>query len=526
MSGLSGAAKAARFATLLAIALMFVLVADELVPQANDDAFIFLRYADNVASGLGPVFNAGERVEGFSSPLWVALLAIARRITWRGALDPIVVAQYASMACALAAYAGVLAFLRDAGARSSVLLIAALAFFLSPLTFVWGRSAMDGMLAAALLVWTPVVLERARRRRRRSTTIVAGLVLGLLVVSRPEGPAWAAFALVASSWRRSTRSFARPLWIVLVTVTVVTIVVRFAYFGALFPNTAAAKMSVGGAFWLRGLAYVADYLVHVCPLAVPLGLYAASRRDDVLARTGLALVAGALVVVVAESGDFLWFWRLCAPTWPLAVALMGLGFERLLERGLAGKLVAAAGAVSVVFMQGRASMDGDLAMRAAGLDASLRQDTELGKALADVFLPGESFVVGPLGRIVYYARPTRAWDVWGLVVPEIARSPRVPGKVGHERHAAAVLVARRPTFVMFAPTWLPGPPCHHVDAGGHGQALGDDFVPFEHDPDYVVAYVEHPRKPLFAPLLVRADALTETRARRLHRATERCGASP
>jgi len=40
-----------------------------------DDAFIFFRYADNLLAGLGPVFNAGERVEGFTSPLWLLLLA-------------------------------------------------------------------------------------------------------------------------------------------------------------------------------------------------------------------------------------------------------------------------------------------------------------------------------------------------------------------------------------------------------------------------------------------------------------------
>ncbi|MBN97985.1 MAG: hypothetical protein CME16_01875, partial [Gemmatimonadetes bacterium] len=39
-----------------------------------DDAFITLRYAQNLASGDGLVFNLGERVEGFTSPLWTLLL--------------------------------------------------------------------------------------------------------------------------------------------------------------------------------------------------------------------------------------------------------------------------------------------------------------------------------------------------------------------------------------------------------------------------------------------------------------------
>jgi len=35
----------------------------------SDDPLITLRYAANVVHGLGPVFNAGQRVEGFTSPL-------------------------------------------------------------------------------------------------------------------------------------------------------------------------------------------------------------------------------------------------------------------------------------------------------------------------------------------------------------------------------------------------------------------------------------------------------------------------
>jgi len=34
-----------------------------------DDGFIYLHVADNLLSGLGPVFNPGERVEAYTSPL-------------------------------------------------------------------------------------------------------------------------------------------------------------------------------------------------------------------------------------------------------------------------------------------------------------------------------------------------------------------------------------------------------------------------------------------------------------------------
>ena len=42
----------------------------------QDDAFISFRYAENLANGQGLVFNPGERVEGYSNPLWTVLFAV------------------------------------------------------------------------------------------------------------------------------------------------------------------------------------------------------------------------------------------------------------------------------------------------------------------------------------------------------------------------------------------------------------------------------------------------------------------
>src|SRR4030042_7107522 len=35
-----------------------------------DDTYITLRYSHNLAVGNGPVFNIGEKVEGYSCPIW------------------------------------------------------------------------------------------------------------------------------------------------------------------------------------------------------------------------------------------------------------------------------------------------------------------------------------------------------------------------------------------------------------------------------------------------------------------------
>ena len=48
-----------------------------------DDALIDLRVARNLIEGYGPVFNLSERVEAYSNPLWVGVLAIWGQIGGR-----------------------------------------------------------------------------------------------------------------------------------------------------------------------------------------------------------------------------------------------------------------------------------------------------------------------------------------------------------------------------------------------------------------------------------------------------------
>jgi hypothetical protein len=46
-----------------------------------DDAYVYFRYVDNaVLFGQGWVYNAGEYVEGYTSPLWLVLLSLLRAL--------------------------------------------------------------------------------------------------------------------------------------------------------------------------------------------------------------------------------------------------------------------------------------------------------------------------------------------------------------------------------------------------------------------------------------------------------------
>src|SRR3990170_3063617 len=66
---------------ILAISMLLLVVQEFLFSAYTvDDAFITFRYARNLASGLGLVFNPGERVEGYTNFLWTVLMAGGYRL--------------------------------------------------------------------------------------------------------------------------------------------------------------------------------------------------------------------------------------------------------------------------------------------------------------------------------------------------------------------------------------------------------------------------------------------------------------
>jgi arabinofuranosyltransferase len=59
-----------QYIVLVASFLVFAVLSYIYFPESIDDAYITLRYSKNLLLGNGPVFNIGERVEGYSNFTW------------------------------------------------------------------------------------------------------------------------------------------------------------------------------------------------------------------------------------------------------------------------------------------------------------------------------------------------------------------------------------------------------------------------------------------------------------------------
>lgn len=201
----------------------------------SDDSFISFRFADNLVRGFGLVWNPGERVEGYTNFLWTVILAGALRLGFDAAQASIVLSGAAFVATLL-----VVARLgRRLAAPWEVALPIAPLLLAFHYTFAsFATSGLETMFAT-LLVWAAV--ERALA----GAPLAAGALAVAAALARPDHgiffAALAAALVLDRERRRGIVRYALPF----VVVYLPYFLIRWSYYGQLFPNTFYAK-SAGG----------------------------------------------------------------------------------------------------------------------------------------------------------------------------------------------------------------------------------------------------------------------------------------
>ncbi|HEX4951989.1 MAG TPA: hypothetical protein VF017_01150 [Thermoanaerobaculia bacterium] len=451
---------AARVLLVLASALVawraYRLWAPELV---MDDAFILFRYARNLADGFGPVFNAGERVEGYVTFLWVGLLALGRRLGFELG-DVAVVLSFAATAATLWVLhlLGRRLFAEDGPAGAWKALVAPLLYatMANPARYV--GSGMETNLVV-LLSLAGLTLWLSGERRW------AGLVFALATLTRPEMVLFfgllMAYELLAGggAWRERLRRAAVPA-AVFAAVGVPYFLWRLQYFGYLLPNPFYVKVGSGGPeLWVRGAKLLLQALRESsleAPLALALVGLVAGRRRPLMRLLG-AWILLAAAYFIAVGGDFLYLFgpRFLMPAVPVVLLLAAEGLGRLVgwlprwgarARPALAALVLVALAANAWLWSWPVSRRADLRMVAA----IQRGWIEVGKWLAAHSPPEAVLAVQPAGAIPYFADRVTI-DMFGLSDLHIAHQslPVGKGSAGHEKYDTAYVLSREPDFLVF-----------------------------------------------------------------------------
>lgn len=462
-----------------------------------DDAFIVFRYAKNLVSGAGLVFNTGERVEGFTDLLWVLGTAPAFRLG--------IAPEAWTSAWGIVAYGAALALLgldharlvrRVSSPAWAAVPVAALAAAAHPDWNVWATSGLETSAFTFLLVAGYVVLVALPSPARAAG---AGLVFGLATLLRPDGavPALVGGLFVLGRTRRIVPavSYAAGFAALVLPATLF----RLSYYGSLVPNTYWAK-SANLAWWEQGLRYLQLYFERYGILVLgPLLLLVIAfrwRRDEPARRTALAaewwprvalaaaLAATYTLYVVRVGGDFMYA-RMLIPATPFYLVLFELGWTALPARVPAVAALALAALPLAVPTFVRAPVSGGYFVWGVANEREyydLRKTVETdfrGQVLKRFFdgLPVRMLVYGAEVRLGYRAGAPVLVEGHGLTDPVIARQPlRARGRPGHERLPdPAYAVLQRKLHVTFHgnfyqrtrfPSFIPVVPIRFGPVGG------------------------------------------------------------
>ena len=458
------------------------LVASALGAGLVDDSYIFLRYAENFASGHGPVFNLGERVEGYSSPLWMVLLTI---IGACGA-DLVVASRVLSSILGFGLPLVILLAFGRGTTDQFVAALAAAAFLAThPTNAFWSWTGMDTALFAFLSLLT-LILVVGKSPLTPSSAALAGLAFSSSALARPEALAFLPVYLFylyfsdtgsARERLRISIGFLAPLVLVAVHFGV-----RRIYYGSWLPNTFYAKADIERTVLLSsGTEYLLSFLAaNFIPviLFAALLILALVRRQTPRAPWLLlaALVFTAISTTVSLGGDHFPLHRFLLPTLAFITYGLARGFGELTHwfPNVAGLRIAIPTVVVIALL----GVSNSLLVQRSAPETHAQVEmaerwSEVGLWFHDNTAPEATMASIVVGAIPCYSG-LECIDLLGLTDTTISRDGSVypEGAVGHQRYHTDYVLSRQPTYIVFNQSGLYDEPSSRIGLR-HAYALWD-----------------------------------------------------
>ena len=243
-----------------------------------DDGNIFLNYAQHIAHGDGFVFNTnGERVEGFTSLLWVLICAFSFLIT----THPEILLM--CLSALLTAFTLTIIFrtikkdiqdLQPAFTKYFFWIYCAFIICIGPSYIAWSvLSLMENALWNC--IFTLLIISIAKTAEPKPVSVskkTAIILLGcLLTLTRPEALAWNIIftCILFFTFVQGKRKIYFPVLYLISfgCVSVALTIFRLHYFGYQFPNTYYAKISPDKIYNIvEGSEYALSFLIGYQPI--------------------------------------------------------------------------------------------------------------------------------------------------------------------------------------------------------------------------------------------------------------------
>lgn len=440
-------------------ALLFVWLWSDYRAYWLDDAFITFRYSLNLAGGMGPVYNAGEYVEGYTSFVWMLIAAIPLALMQVAAA--LATIKVVALVTSLWIVYRMWTFPSAAGRarRYGVLILAT-----QPVFILNCGDGMETPVFMVLIVECLLALQRAPTAKGGATL---GALVAVMTLTRPESlPLLAALpALVFVAYRGDpnvrgdVRAWMRGFVLVGVGMVVAHECFRWGYYGQPFPNTYYAKATGTQLDRLATGARDLSRFLFENPWRAPVAIWVAF---------GLAGVATQRLVSTRDSKVVLWLgglwlmiaFRVSFDLWsgsdtmgrhrflaPLIVPLMILADEGAAQlwraRGrFTRSIVVGLCALCLYYnVTGHLNHEWSTSEYRKGLG---RAHTALGMWLRERYPADTVIAIGDAGAVPFYSRLTTI-DMWGLNDSTIAH---LPGEYGQKPGMSDYVMSRRPDLIV------------------------------------------------------------------------------
>jgi arabinofuranosyltransferase len=428
-----------------------------------DDAFITFRVARNLSSGIGPVFNPGERVEGYTSFLWMILMAAVIRLGGAPEL-------WSRILSLLFSAGTILLFFRSISYDSGFPKYLFTIFLVFSAPFIaWSTGGLETAAFTFLVFAAVMKFREACERKTSKIFLLASLLFTLAAMTRPEGvPIFAVmaaflvfFALTGKSSLRQVISFLLP-FIVLYGIYFLW---RYIYYGHFFPNTYYVK-SPGASMLRLGTAYSWHFLAHSAPW-IPFIIVAYRivrtgkqifRDIDIAILTVLAFYS---IYIIGVGGDFMALYRFYMPLLPLTYFLFHRLYwnaEKIDHQTTISPIVLGALVIFVAIniSSGIKAKMNDHAYNLDSigcLETYVDQWSRIGRLIADNSRPTDTIAVTAAGAIPYYSG-LYTIDMLGLEASDLSKY-KWTNTLGGPGHVISLtsqsLLEARPHFIIGHP---------------------------------------------------------------------------
>jgi hypothetical protein len=460
-----------------------------------DDAGITFAYARSLATGAGPVLQAGSvPVEGFSNPTWLAVLVLGRVLrlfdhgSWFGVPDVVLYPKMVALLCCFGVFALMFSIARTISRRPVALtLITGTATASVPSFVIWTTSGLENGLFALVVMAIAAVLARAAVSGRlldSRIAVAAGILAAVAALTRPDGiiflaafPIATVLAVVPATVRRtvianliSLAAFAIPACAYLTW--------RMFTFGDYVTNTARAKEqglpTIGDLGRPEALVEYTGWLT--AGLAVAVIAAVLSRPSPTRTAVGMLLVPLGLAVAnyAVLREDWMAQHRFATAVWPLAAlavtlsAVRSLGGASTRRRLVATTLATGAAGLTVIgFWHDATAFRADPTV---GICTVAQNTGYWINGYADILEVRDGTLLAVDGGGSSLTSRLHLVDLSGLADARIARFWQDDDMSGLRDY---LLEDLRPTFVMYYSGWA-----------GRGR------LAIENDPRFLADYVQ------------------------------------